>query len=155
MSADPQVTEPGSADSRTQAADPLDTGFYFERWVKDVSGDREALPADALDNGQNQDSEFYIGSFPGSNCEVEFEGILHFDGYSFGNINSPDGTLVLTQRGRIEADINVRVAVIAGWVTGNITATDRVILESEAKVVGQIYTPALTVRLGAIFDGDV
>ncbi len=80
--------------------------------------------------------------------------MLHFDGYSIGNITSPDGTLVLTKRGRIEADINVGVAVIGGWVTGNITASDHVVLESEARVTGQIRTPALSVRLGAVFDGD-
>jgi cytoskeletal protein CcmA (bactofilin family) len=154
MSSDPQVTELGTADSGSRAADPFDTGFYFDRWLKDLNGEWQALPADLAGSDQDEGSEFYFGSFPGSNCEINFEGILHFDGYSYGNINSPDGTLVLTARGRIEADINVRVAVIGGWVTGNIVATDRVVLESEAKVVGQIYTPALSVRLGAIFDGE-
>jgi cytoskeletal protein CcmA (bactofilin family) len=79
---------------------------------------------------------------------------LHFDGYSFGNITSPEGTLVLTKRGRIEADVNVKVAVINGCVTGDITASERVVLESEARVTGQIYTRALSVKLGAIFDGE-
>jgi cytoskeletal protein CcmA (bactofilin family) len=79
---------------------------------------------------------------------------LHFDGYSIGDINSPDGTLVLTKRGRIEADVNVKVAVIKGWVTGDITATERVVLESEARVTGQIHTRSLSMKLGAIFDGE-
>jgi cytoskeletal protein CcmA (bactofilin family) len=79
---------------------------------------------------------------------------LHFDGYSFGPISSPEGTLVLTSRGRIEADVDVRVAIINGWVTGNITATERVVLESEARVTGQILTRALSVKLGAVFDGE-
>jgi cytoskeletal protein CcmA (bactofilin family) len=61
---------------------------------------------------------------------------------------------VLTSRGRIEADVDVKVAIINGWVTGNITATDRVVLESEARVTGQILTRALSVKLGAVFDGE-
>ncbi|MEP6569076.1 MAG: polymer-forming cytoskeletal protein [Acidobacteriota bacterium] len=71
-----------------------------------------------------------------------------------GNINSPYGTLVLTKRWRIEADFNVKVAVINGWVTGDITATERVVLESEAPVTGQIQTPALSMKLKALFDGE-
>jgi cytoskeletal protein CcmA (bactofilin family) len=130
-----------------------DTNLFFDRWLQDLQGENSfahGLPA--TDDGEH--SEMYFGSFPGSNCEIEFEGVLHFDGYSIGNLTSPDGTLVLTKRGRIEADVNVRVAVINGWVTGDITATDRVVLESEARVTGQIRTRALSMRLGAIFDGE-
>jgi len=135
-----------------QAADGFDTVFYFERWMKDLTGGWQELPPDVASAAE--ESEFYIGSFPGSNCELVFEGVLNFDGYSYGPITSPEGILVLTQRGRIEADINVRVAVINGWVTGNITATERVVLDSQAKVMGRIYTPALTVKLGAVFEGE-
>ena len=129
--------------------DPFDTVTFFERWLAAVNPDKQFEESN-VDDG----SGIFIGSFPGSNCEVCFEGVLHFDGYSIGNITSPEGTLVLTKRGRIEADINVGVAVIGGAVTGDITASERVVLESEARVTGQIRTPALSVRLGAVFDGD-
>jgi cytoskeletal protein CcmA (bactofilin family) len=112
------------------------------------------LPREAGDTSEEDSSEIYIGSFPGSSCEITFEGVLHFDGYSMGNISSPDGTLVLTKRGRIEADVDLKVAIIHGCVTGDITASERVVLESEARVTGQIHTPALSVKLGAIFDGE-
>ena len=124
----------------------------FDRWCRDVFGLDGVLME--TEPSEDAESDIYIGSFPGSNCEVTFEGILHFDGYSIGNISSPEGTLVLTRRGRIEADINVGSAIINGAVTGDIRATERVVLESHAKVTGQIYTPAITIRLGAIFDGD-
>ncbi len=136
-----------------RAADAFDTPFFFDKWLTSVSGNQPAL-SDTTEAVASDASDFYIGSFLGSKCEVAFDGILHFDGYTIGNMNSPDGTLVLTKRGRIEADINVRVAIINGSVTGNIFANERVVLESEAKVTGQIYTPALSVRLGAIFDGE-
>ena len=129
--------------------DPFDTRVFFERWLAEVNPNKQFHDVEAEDN-----SGIFIGSFPGSNCEVCFEGVLHFDGYSIGNITSPQGTLVLTKRGRIEADINVGVAVIGGWVTGDITASEHVILESEARVTGQIRTRALSVRLGAVFDGE-
>ena len=151
MSDRQELCEREGAAIGARATDPFDTGFYFDRWQKDL---RHELPSDLANHAPGDESDFYFGSFPGSNCEINFEGVLNFDGYSFGNISSPDGTLVLTQRGRIEADINVRVAIINGYVTGDITATERVVLESQAKVTGFIYTPALSVRLGAVFDGD-
>jgi cytoskeletal protein CcmA (bactofilin family) len=135
------------------SADAFDPSGYFERWLQDLSGQTPPIP-EIPETADAEGSQFYIGSFPGSNCEVAFEGVLHFDGYSIGNINSPQGTLVLTQRGRIEADIEVAVAVINGTVTGNISASERVVLDSNARVTGLIRTRALSVRLGAVLDGD-
>jgi cytoskeletal protein CcmA (bactofilin family) len=135
------------------AIDVFDPSLHFENWLQDLQNGQKP-PVATTNVNEEENSEIYIGSFPGSNCEVSFEGTLHFDGYSIGNISSPEGTLVLTKRGRIEADINVGVAIILGSVTGNITATERVVLESEARVSGQIRTRALSVRLGAVFDGD-
>ena len=143
----------GEAAPNLLAKDPFNISPSFSRWLQDIKAARNPLTGETAEV-EEESSEIYIGSFPGSNCEVTFEGVLHFDGYSIGNISSPDGTLVLTKRGRIEADVDVKVAVINGWVTGNITARERVVLESEARVTGEIYTPALSVRLGAIFDGE-
>lgn len=144
----------GATTADQSDADAFDPSVHFDRWLKDIQSGHQPLAVESPETHEEENSEIYIGSFPGSNCEVSFEGVLHFDGYSIGNITSPYGTLVLTKRGRIEADINVGVAVIGGWVTGNITATEHVVLESEARVTGQIRTPSLSVRLGAVFDGD-
>ena len=156
MSAVPEISELGGAISNLdpETPDGFDPSVFFDRWLQELQPAQQALAAEVSEIDGQDNSEIFIGSFPGSNCEVAFEGVLHFDGYSIGNITSPEGTLVLTRRGRIEADINVGIAVIAGSVTGNITAKQRVILESDARVTGQIQTPALSVRLGAIFDGE-
>lgn len=156
MSTVPDTSKLGDVVSTAEpsAADAFDPRVLFERWLQQLQPSQQPVWPEPSELESPDDSEFFIGSFPGSNCEVAFEGVLHFDGYSIGNITSPDGTLVLTKRGRIEADINVGVAVIAGSVTGNITASERVVLESDARVTGQIETPALSVRLGAIFDGE-
>ncbi len=77
---------------------------------------------------------------------MSFAGGLHFDGYSLGNVPSPSGTLVLTKRGRIEADIEVGTAIIDDSVTGNISASERMVLERDARVRGQIFTRVRCVR---------
>lgn len=156
MSSTPsKATEPnGASASNRSSADAFDPKLHFDRWLQDLQSDQQLLAPETPETPEEEGSGIYIESFPGSNCEVSFEGVLQFDGYSIGNISSPEGTLVLTNRGRIDADINVGVAVIYGSVTGNITASERVVLESEARVSGQIRTPALSVRLGAVLDGE-
>ena len=131
----------------------LDPAAYFDRWLKDVAAAR-TQPAIEIPFTDELEHDIYVESRIGSNCEVNFEGVLHFDGYSLGNVVSPSGTLVLTRRGRIEADIDVRVAIIDGAVTGNITGREHVVLESDARVKGKIFTRALSMHLGAILDGD-
>jgi len=122
---------------------------YFDRWLADLNGMSQRATADG-----GFDEEIYLESVRGSRGEVTFEGVLHFDGYTVGNIKSPEGTLVLAKAGRVDADIDVGKAVISGSVTGNINAPEGVILDSDARVAGRIHTRMLSVRVGAMFEGD-
>ncbi len=131
----------------------FDPAPYFDQWLAALEATRRQL-ADGPPASAEHGSNIIVESLPGSNCEVSFEGVLHFDGHSMGNISSPGGALVVTRRGIVDADIDVGVAVINGSVNGNITASERVYLDSEAKVTGQIKTPLLSVRRGADFEGD-
>jgi cytoskeletal protein CcmA (bactofilin family) len=132
----------------------FDPATFFDRWLADVAAGNSQPAAELPLTNDDVDQEFFVESRIGSNCDLNFEGVLHFDGYSLGNVLSPGGTLVLTRRGRIEADIDVGTAIICGAVTGNITASERVVLESDARVKGQIFTRSLSMHLGAILDGD-
>ena len=132
--------------------DPVfDPGRYVDQWWRDLEVSLAGL---AQKNESDDSLRMSIESLPGSNCEVTFEGVLHFDGHSMGNIRSAGGVLVVTNKGRVDADIDVGVAVINGAVVGNITATERVFLDSDALVRGQIITRRLSMRPGAIFEGD-
>lgn len=126
----------------------LGLDVYFERWLADLNGMPHRTGYEELDE------EIYLEAARCSRGEVTFEGVLHFDGYTVGNITSPEGTLVLAKAGRVEADIDVGKAVISGSVTGNINAPEGVILDSDARVAGRIHTRMLSVRVGAMFEGD-
>src|SRR4051794_26223532 len=80
-----------------------DPAAYFDQWLAAVSQPVSEFPL--VDT--NPEDEIFLESRVGSNCEVNFEGLLRFDGYSLGNVVSAGGTLVLSRRGRIEADIDV------------------------------------------------
>lgn len=144
-----------SGDEVTDPCDAtFDPGAYFDRWLADLKAANVQPSLELQYTEPDRDQEIYVESRIGSNCEVSFEGVVHFDGYFLGNVLSPSGTLVLSKCGKIEADIEVGTAIIDGSVTGNITASERVVLESDACVKGQIFTRALSMRLGALLDGD-
>jgi len=145
---EPETVSQG-IDRAAEAA--FDPSVYFDQWWEQMQVSR----VESVDESASDDSgRMSIESLPGSNCQVEFEGVLHFDGHSMGDIRSPGGALSVTKRGRVDANIDVGVAVINGVVEGNITASERVLLDSDALVKGQIYTRRLSVKPGAIFEGD-
>ena len=60
----------------------------------------------------------------------------------------------MTEQGHVEADVEVRIAIIDGYLEGNLRASDHVVLNPRARVAGNIHTPQLSVRDGAVFDGQ-
>jgi cytoskeletal protein CcmA (bactofilin family) len=156
MSTRLKATESQSAVAPDQESprEGFDPAAYFDRWLADLEAIRKDLTAKTQKPVEEKGPETLNESEPGSNCEVTFEGILHFEGHSLENIRSPGGSLVVTSLGVVDADIEVAIAVIEGVVNGNIIATERVILERNAKVMGQITTRSLSVSPGAVFDGD-
>jgi len=86
--------------------------------------------------------------------EVFFEDVLKVDGFIKGHVRSAYGTLLMTENGRIEADVDVRVAIIDGHLEGTLRATEHVVLNSTARVAGDIHTPSLSIKDGAVFEGN-
>ena len=85
--------------------------------------------------------------------EIAFEGTLRVDAYIAGTIHSDDGKLILSAGGTIDGDVFVREAVIDGTVRGDIHGTERVELDSSARVIGDIETAQLQIQPGATFQG--
>jgi cytoskeletal protein CcmA (bactofilin family) len=86
--------------------------------------------------------------------ELRFEGTLRVDCYVTGRLRSLTGTLFVSETGEIESEIFVATAIIDGVVHGDIYATERVELQSHAKVFGYIESPALAIQPGAVFEGQ-
>lgn len=142
-------------DQLTQDGLLLDLGERFEEWLRSLENPTTgpATNTSPTCKEENPPANFYLESSPGSDCQVSFEGVLHIEGHLAGNIRSFNGTLVIEQV-QIEADIEVGVALINGRVNGNITASQRVVLQSQARVEGNINTPSLSISDGAIFEGE-
>lgn len=90
--------------------------------------------------------------------DLEFTGGLRVDGHIKGHVSAQDsnnGTLVLSESGIIEGDINVPHVVINGTVKGNISSTGHVELQNAAKVSGDIHYKAVEMELGAVLNGSL
>jgi cytoskeletal protein CcmA (bactofilin family) len=92
-------------------------------------------------------------SAPELNGELTFNGMLRIQGHVAGKISSGNGTLIVDASARVEAEIDVAVCVIGGVVVGEVIGHERVEVGSGAEVNGNISTPALSIKPGALFQG--
>jgi cytoskeletal protein CcmA (bactofilin family) len=115
------------------AAKFFDTKAPFEKWLQSLG---------------------WVSADANFDCEVFFEDVLKVDGFIKGHVRSAYGTLLMTENGRIEADVDVRVAIIDGHLEGTLRATEHVVLNSTARVAGDIHTPSLSIKDGAVFEGN-
>lgn len=91
---------------------------------------------------------------------IEFEGKMklasgtvrlnsHFKGEIQG-----DGTVLVSERGEVEAEINVKSVTVIGKVKGSVRVKDRLEIRERGVILGDIFTPVLVVEPGGYFDGQ-
>ena len=93
-------------------------------------------------------------SAPELDGEITFKDMLRVNGHIAGKVFSQNGTLIIDASARVDASIDVAVAVISGAVNGNIIGHQRVEVSSGAIVNGNISTRSLSLKPGAVFDGE-
>lgn len=99
-----------------------------------------------------------IGSGSVLQGDLEFTGGLRVDGHIRGHVlaqDSNNGTLVLSESGIVEGDINVPHVVVNGTVKGNISSKGHVELQANAKILGDIHYKAVEMELGAELNGSL
>ena len=69
---------------------------------------------------------------------LSFKGTLCIDGKFEGEIHT-GGTLIVSETGDIEADIQAGTVVCEGQVKGNIVASERVELRPKSKIIGNQF----------------
>lgn len=139
---DESDSQPAGVLDQSSFEDPFAPAMHFGAWLQAVESFRKREDATSL---------------PGAYLErnnLNFEDALSFYDHVEDKISSK-GTLVVTEHGKLQADVEVTVAMIDGIFKGKITATEGVVLENHALVIGDIYTPELTIRGGAIIEGKV
>src|SRR3954465_6814288 len=94
-----------------------------------------------------------IGSSIVIDGEISGDEDLVIQGTVKGKISLKE-SLFVEGSGVVEADIDTQNVEIAGRVTGNIAASDKVELKSDCRVVGDIKAPRILISGGASFKGN-
>ena len=98
-----------------------------------------------------------LNSMLGQGCkikgDIELQGTMRIDGQFEGSISCPD-TLIIGKSGIVKAEVKVKNAVIGGKLIGNITAANKIELQSGSHVEGDISTARLVIDEGVFFEGN-
>jgi cytoskeletal protein CcmA (bactofilin family) len=62
--------------------------------------------------------------------------------------------LVIGEGAKVSATVNCGSVEIKGDITGNISASESIVLRATARVQADIYAPSLAVDKGAVFEGN-
>lgn len=85
---------------------------------------------------------------------MEVSQSLRIDGVFKGSLSATD-TLIVGSTGELsDVDIKVKNAIIGGKVKGNITASNKITLESTSSLEGDLTAKLLVIEEGALFTGN-
>ena len=82
---------------------------------------------------------------------LTFKGSFRIDGHFKGKIDS-ESILIIGEKGKVEADVNIGYIIINGEIRGNIQATEKVEINATGRVIGSVITPKLIVEEGAYLE---
>lgn len=94
----------------------------------------------------------YLDSGSKISGKLSFDGPTRIDGNVDGEINAKD-SLTIGESAVVTAQIKAASIVVAGKVSGDITAVQRIEIRPSAKVLGNLTSPVLIVHEGALFEG--
>jgi cytoskeletal protein CcmA (bactofilin family) len=84
--------------------------------------------------------------------ELQFENSFRVEGKVEGTVSS-HGNLIVGEGGEVEGEIRAGEVFVAGTVHGTIYAERKVQIAPGGRVTADLFTPALVVENGAVFDG--
>lgn len=123
--------------------------------TENTSGTRAVTESESL---AREIKEGNLSGFVGGGTvvtgEANFKALMRVDGNLSGRITSTSGTLIVGNNGKVDANIEVAIAMIHGTVNGDIIATQRLELGRAAKLNGNIQTASLMIEPGALFEGS-
>ncbi|MGI6097538.1 MAG: bactofilin family protein [Dethiobacteria bacterium] len=79
-------------------------------------------------------------------------GIIRIDGRMEGDIET-QGDVIVSESGRVIAEIKARSVAVAGHLDGNVYARERLEIRKTGTLIGNISTKVLLIDDGAVFSG--
>ena len=121
---------------------------------KDSQGGQSARPASSPP-GSTPHTLGYLG--PGLKIKGQITGNedLQLDCQIEGSISIGGFRLTAGPSSHVDGDIVAREVIVAGEVSGNINARDRLEIKKGSSVVGDLSTARITIEEGAYFKGNI
>ncbi len=134
----------------------------LEKGIQQEENSKASSPYDPLAYAPQEESYQPASSEPetviGENVSIKgtlsFETLLRIDGTFEGDLES-GGDLIVGPKGYVKAHIDLKNALIAGKVEGNITVKEKLALRGRAEVRGDITAPLLSIDEGVSIIGQV
>jgi cytoskeletal protein CcmA (bactofilin family) len=105
-------------------------------------------------SAQRAGAQTVIGSSIVVDGEISGDEDLVVHGTVKGKVTLKEN-LFVEGSGVLEADVETAAAEVAGQITGNIVATQRIELKPDSKVMGDIRAPRVLIADGAMFKGNI
>jgi cytoskeletal protein CcmA (bactofilin family) len=143
-------------------------GYSFQARIPIIIGEatfRGLMPVDGIISGQlgangnslavrQRPRSGPTESQPELTGELDFKDMLRINGHIAGKVTSQKGTLIVDLSALVDGDVEVGAVVVSGTVNGDIIGHERVDLGPAAVINGNISTRTLTMKPGAVFQGD-
>lgn len=114
------------------------------------------LPSEKLATPLRQapagDARAYLDAGSRISGKLSFDGPTRIDGQVDGEITGKD-SLTIGESAVVTAQIRAAAIIVAGKVSGDIIASNRIEIRPSAKVIGNLTAPILVVHEGALFEG--
>jgi cytoskeletal protein CcmA (bactofilin family) len=102
---------------------------------------------------KDEEIKAFLGKGAEFTGKLIFKGSVRIDGDFNGEIFG-EGTLVVGEGAHIKADIKADHVLISGEVHGQIDVKERIEIYPPGRVLGNMKTPILIIKEGAVFEGN-
>jgi cytoskeletal protein CcmA (bactofilin family) len=80
---------------------------------------------------------------------------IRIDGTVHGSVEVGQHEVVLGASSEVKADVNARSVLVGGKIEGDVTASDRIQIQSTGILLGDVASPRLVIQDGGILRGKV
>lgn len=97
-----------------------------------------------------------IGEGTSLDGNLTFTGGMRIDGQVNGDViavKEKASTLVLSEHAKVNGEVRVTHLVVNGSISGSVTASEYLELQSKARIAGDVHYKTLEIQLGAIVEG--
>ncbi len=106
-----------------------------------------------MEKGHSKGSYTILGEGTVFEGSIEVPHNLRVEGSLKGKIETSE-ELVVGSTGVVKADIKAKSAIVGGQVIGNLMVEDRVELEQNSSLIGDLRAKDLVINEGAVFHGN-